>query len=159
MRGKTARELTAAEIRDIAIRYLARREYGVAELAHKLVQRGADSGVVNEVVAELAESDLVSDIRFAEMYVRTRMQRLFGPLKIRAELHHRGVAGDAIESCLPTDTGTWNELATQWARKKHRGGSPDYAARVKVYRSLANRGFNHEQASAAVSRLQRDAPD
>ena len=82
MRGKTARDLTEAEIREIAVRYLSRREYGVEELRQKLLQRGADSAIADTVVSDLAEENLVSDERFTEMYVRMRIRRLFGPLKI-----------------------------------------------------------------------------
>ena len=92
MRGRTARELTEAEVRDIAVRYLTRREYGIEELRQKLLQRGSDSAIAEKVVSELAEENLVSDQRFTEMYVRMRMRRLFGPLKIRGELRSRGIS-------------------------------------------------------------------
>ncbi len=92
MRGKTARELTEAEIHDIAVRYLTRREYGIEELRKKLIQRGSDPAIAEKVVADLADENLVSDQRFTEMYVRTRIRRLFGPLKIRGELRSLGVS-------------------------------------------------------------------
>ena len=37
-----SRDLNEAEVRDIAVRYLTRREYAVEELRQKLLQRGAD---------------------------------------------------------------------------------------------------------------------
>ena len=92
MRGKTARDLNEAEVRDIALRYLGLREYGIEELRQKLLHRGVESDIADKVVGDLADADLVSDQRFTEMYVRTRMRRLFGPLKIRGELRGKGIS-------------------------------------------------------------------
>jgi len=152
MRGETACDLTEAGIRDIAVRYLTRREYGVEELRQKLVQRGGDAGVVDTVVSALVDENLLSDQRFTEMYVRTRARRLFGPLKIRGELRGLGIADYLIEEAMPSDQGAWLDAASQWAGKKCRG-ELDYAARAKLYRSLMNRGFTHEQANTALDTL------
>jgi len=152
MRGRTAHDLTEAEIRDIAVRYLGRREYGIEELRRKLIQRGADSDITENVVGDLADENLVSDQRFTEMYVRTRMRSLFGPMKIRGELRSRGISDSLIAQAMPDQPDTWFESASQWASKRCRG-ELDYAGRVKIYRSLMNRGFTHEQASIALDNL------
>lgn len=152
MRGKTARELTEAEVHEIAVRYLTRREYGVEELRQKLIQRGADSETAGKVVADLADSNLVSDQRFTEMYVRTRLHQLYGPVKIRGELRSRGISDHEINQAMPTEREIWFDIASQWAGKRCHG-ELDYAGRVKIYRGLMNRGFTHEQANIALDRL------
>ena len=152
MRGKTARELTEAEVHEIAVRYLTRREYGIEELRQKLLQRGSDQAIAEKVVSDLADEDLVSDQRFTEMYVRTRMRRLFGPLKIRGELRSRGISDYLISQELSFEQETWFENASQWAEKRCHG-ELDYAGRVKLYRALMNRGFTHEQANVALDSL------
>ena len=152
MRGKTARELTEAEVHEIAVRYLTRREYGIEELRQKLLQRGADQAIAEKVVSDLADENLVSDQRFTEMYVRTRMRRLFGPLKIRGELRSRGISDFLITQELSFEQETWFESASQWAEKRCHG-ELDYAGRVKIYRTLMNRGFTHEQANVALDSL------
>lgn len=152
MRGKTARDLTEVEIREIAVRYLSRREYGIEELRQKLLQRGADPGIAETVVGNLADENLVSDQRFTEMYVRMRIRRLFGPVKIRGELRSRGIADYLIEQAMPSGQEAWFDAASQWASKKCRG-QLDYAGRAKIYRSLMNRGFTHEQANVAIDSL------
>ena len=121
MRGKTARELTEAEVREIAVRYLSRREYGIEELKRKLVQRGAEADIANQVVSDYAEQNLVSDERFTEMYVRMRIRRLFGPLKIRGELRQRGIADRVIAEGMQVDQEIWLDGATQWAARRVRG--------------------------------------
>ena len=152
MRGKTARDLTEAEVRDVAVRYLSRREYAVEELRNRLLQRGADSGITDKVVSDLADENLVSDRRFTEMYVRMRIRRLFGPLKIRGELRSRGISDHLIAEIMPPGQETWFDSASQWASKQNRG-ELDYARRAKIYRSLVNRGFTNEQANVALDGL------
>ena len=154
MRGKPAHELTDSEVRDIALRYLARREYAVEELRHKIVARGAESDIVGNVISELVEENLLSDERFTEMYVRMRIRSLFGPRKIRAELRSRGVTDAVIGQFWPPDEETWFDSATDWARKKCHG-ELDYATKGKIYRSLMNRGFTHEQANVALDNCTR----
>lgn len=152
MRGKSARELTEAEVREIAVRYLTRREYGIEELRQKLLQRGCGPATADKVICHLADENLVSDQRFTEMYVRTRMRHLFGPLKIRGELRGLGIPDHLISEMLPHEQENWFESASQWAGKRCQG-ELDYAARVKIYRGLMNRGFTHEQANVALDRL------
>ena len=154
MRGKVARDLTEADVRDIAVRYLSRREYGIEELKRKLVQRGAETDLVEQVVADFSEQNLVSDERFTEMYVRMRIRRLFGPLKIRGELRQRGIADHVISVAMQVDEETWLDAAATWAAKRVRG-ELDFAGRAKLHRSLMNRGFNHGQANAALDRLKQ----
>ena len=152
MRGKTARDLTEADVHEIAVRYLTRREYGIEELRQKLIQRCSDPAIAEKVVCDLTEQDLVSDQRFTEMYVRTRMRRLFGPLKIRGELRRLGISDNLIGEAVPVEQETWFDSASQWAEKRCHG-ELDYAGRAKIYRSLMNRGFTHEQANVALDRL------
>jgi regulatory protein len=152
LRGKTARELTQADVHEIAVRYLTRREYGIEELRQKLIQRGADSAMAETVVGQLADENLVSDERFTEMYVRTRMRHLFGPLKIRGELRSRGISDHLISAMMPDEQETWFDNASQWAGKRCQG-ELDYAGRAKLYRGLMSRGFTHEQANVALDRL------
>ena len=154
MRGKTAHDLSESEVRDIALRYLGRREYAVEELRQRLQQRGADTALADTVITELVEENLLSDERFTEMYVRMRVRLLFGPLKICAELCGRGIADHLAAQAMPDDEATWFDSATRWAEKKCRG-ELDYAERARIYRSLMNRGFTHEQANVALDRVSR----
>jgi len=152
MRVEAANDLSEAEVRDIAVRYLARREYGIEELRRKLVLRGAGPGIAQQVVCDCAEQGLVSDERFTEMYVRMRIRRLFGPLKIRGELCQRGIPEALIGAALQVDVETWYDAAARWAgRRIH--GELDFAQKAKFHRKLMSRGFSYEQANIPLSRL------
>ena len=150
-KGSTTHHLGAVEGRELAVAYLSRREYSVEELKLRLQRRGVETYIADEVVRRLAGDDLVSDQRFTQMYVRTRVRRLFGPLKIWGELRSRGIADAVIGENMPAEE-TWVDSASQWVGKRSQG-KLDYKERAKLYRSLINRGFSHEQANVALDRL------
>lgn len=140
-------------MRAFAYRLLGRREYSVFELGQRLRQkwRSADGieGLVEQLIEALAEENLVSDQRFTESFVRSRLQRHQGPLKIRAELRNKGLSDALVSAELANYSEQWPELAREWLARQH-PGPLDFDARKKFYRRLANRGFTHEQAMDAL---------
>ncbi len=122
---------------------LARREHGHRELRDKLLQRGFEADLVEQVVAELAAEGLQSDSRFAEAYVRQRRERGYGPLRIRQELQQRGIADALIAASMAGCEGDWPELARQ-ARRKRFGAQPPASLheRARQTRFLQYRGFS-----------------
>lgn len=139
----------------MALRWLARREYATRELTERLAKRGVPGDVAAEAVAELADEGMVSDQRYAEACVRTRLRKRYGPLRILAELSQRGVDDGVAQAALEADDPDWVALARSWLRGH--GGTPDpddRNGRARAYRRLQNRGFTHAQAMAALD----DAP-
>ncbi|MFP4182335.1 MAG: regulatory protein RecX [Thiohalospira sp.] len=136
--------------REAAIRLLARREYAVAELQGRLEQRGHESETVAAVMAELADEGLVSDERFAEAFVNSRLERGQGPMKIGAELRQRGVEPALADPHL--EAVDW--VAQARAAYHHRFGDADppadYRERAKRMRFLQGRGFTAEQVRRVV---------
>jgi regulatory protein len=134
------------------LRLLARREHSTQELCHKLQGREVPAAIVEQVIADLVDEGLLSDRRFAEAYVYSRIERGFGPLRIQVELRERGI-GDVLAAAALT------ELAPDWEasarRQRHKRFSPDapldFNARVRQLRFLQQRGFTTEQARAALS--------
>jgi len=145
-------QVTVAEARQIAYRYLARREHACKELKDKLLRKGVCAQVVSEAVAELASEGLVSDQRFAEAYTRSRISSLFGPLKIRAELQKRGIVGQMIDEVLSQYDSQWPTLAQQWILKRQ-GTEWDRNEKARLYRSGTSRGFSHEQMMNAFDAI------
>ncbi len=128
--------------RENAIQLLARREYPVDELRRKLKRRGYASATIDTVIASLRETESVSDVRFAQSFVRTRSERGKGPLRIRAELRDRGVTDVLADEVLTVASEFWLERARK-ARTKRFGEAPP-ATRDdwnRQARFLAQRGF------------------
>jgi regulatory protein len=94
----------------------------------------------------------LSDERFVESYVRVSMQKQQGPLRIRAGLRARGLPDSLVYRELERHSGEWTGLATDWLQRQH-AAPLDFEGRGKYYRRLLNRGFNHEQAMAALDSL------
>ncbi|MGI9326964.1 MAG: regulatory protein RecX [Pseudomonadales bacterium] len=141
-------ERAHAAARTAALRALGRREYSEFELRSKL-ERNHDLNVVEAVLEELTQEHLLSDERFAEVFVRSRIGRGQGPLRIRQDLRQKGVEEELIDACLTFDADHWRELASQVLSKRSdlqrvmREQDPElrYRGQAKVGRFLASRGF------------------
>jgi regulatory protein len=132
------------ELRQKAIRLLARREHTRAELARKLAPLGTEEEI-ETVLNELARSGLQSDARFAESYLRSQAGRL-GAARLRQTLRSKGVAADLVEAQV-TDLPAELERAQEVWRKKFAAPPADAREWAKQARFLQGRGF-----SAAVIR-------
>jgi regulatory protein len=138
------------EMRAFAYRLLGRREYSLAELANRIRKKWPEAEGVGDLVGQLAEEDLVSDERYAEVFVRFRVQRHQGPLKIRSALRSKGVADSIIATAMEAESGHWQELAIEWLQKRHHGPL-SFKEKQKYYRRLISRGFTHAQAMDACN--------
>lgn len=153
MSDTPAGQVTVADARAYAYRYLGAREHSCQELRDKLQRRGVPQDIAYMAVDELAEEGLVSDRRYAESFTRSRVERHQGPFKIRAELRKRGVPDDLAEQALAAHESDWRELALQWARKRLRGRL-DQKEKARLYRGGCNRGFSHEQMMRVIEALE-----
>ncbi|MCU0833615.1 MAG: recombination regulator RecX [Chromatiaceae bacterium] len=134
-----------AELRRDAIALLARREHSRRELARKLAARGYEPTEVDGVLDELCTRGLLSDARMAEVYVAERLQKGFGPLRLRQELHERGVADELVDPLLEQDPQDWLARMAQVSAKKFGAGRPaDAKEWTRRARFLQYRGFPPE---------------
>lgn len=134
-----------AEIREGALRLLARREHSRLELARKLMRRGWSVPAVEQVIDELAEQGLQSDERYAESFVRQRVARAYGPVRIRAELSERGIDRALAARAIESESPDWFTIAADWYEKRYGPGPPaDLKEKSRRQQALARRGFAHE---------------
>lgn len=134
-----------AEIREAALRLLARREHSRLELSRKLKQRGWADCDIEVVIDELADENLQSEERFAESFVRQRVARAYGPMRIRAELSERGLDRVEITRALESESPDWFAIAADWYEKRYGPEPPaDLKEKSRRQQALARRGFAHE---------------
>lgn len=147
--------------RDDAIRLLARREYSRAELVERLARRGHEPGDVADALASLAEEGLQSDARFAESFLRSRVMRGQGPLKIRSELERRGLDRERIRTVFADEEEEvdWFALAREALAKRFTGPGDSPRERARRERFLASRGFDSEQVRHALEHAWDEAQD
>ena len=124
---------------------LSRREHAVAELSRKLIEKGFDEIFVIEALAVLVKDGLLSDARYAESYVRFRMNRGFGPVRIRDELRQRGVSSELVSEYVDFRDQCWRGAAKSAWQKRFDGEFPeDMKARAKQLQFLQYRGFTSD---------------
>lgn len=147
---ESVKPASAKDLRLGAMNILARREHSRKEVRDKLLKK-FDPGteLLDAVLDKLVADDLLSDQRFSEAFVRWRVGKGQGPVRIRMELRERGVDGDAALRESGVD---WFALVVEVAHKRF-GASPaiDPKQRAKRMRFLQYRGFSGEQIRAALN--------
>lgn len=101
---------------------------------------------VHEALAVLVEDGLLSDARYAESYLRFRMNKGFGPIRIREELRQRGVSNALIDDYVNFQDVCWVATAKAAWQKRFGGALPeDRQAWAKQMQFLQYRGFTTDQ--------------
>jgi regulatory protein len=132
-----------------AVGLLASREHSRHELRRKLAARHLAGDLVDEVLDGLEQRGLLSDARFVENYIAQRSRKGYGPLRIRAELAERGVAGEVVTAWLDQAPIDWAEQLDEVAARKFGDQSAGDA------RELARRGRFLEQRGFPISLVRR----
>lgn len=129
-----------------AVGLLARREHSAAELQQKLQQAGHETDKIHDALTTLQQNGLQDDQRFAEAYIRSRLLRGYGELRIRQELKQKGVTDDLANLSIQQAEIDWFALAAEVRRKRFGEQCPDdFKDRARQMRFLQYRGFTHDQ--------------
>ena len=141
-------QLTAvspSDIRLAAMNLLSRREHSAKELHQKLRKRFKDPDLVDQQVQRLADENLQSDERFAESFLRQRISRGQGPIRIRQEMRQRGILDPDISATLEAGAPDWYALAEATLHRKFgEDASANIKDQAKRSRFMQYRGFSSE---------------
>jgi len=129
------------DLRQRAVKLLARREHTRAELARKLAAHGTPEEI-DTVLNELARSGLQSDARFAESWLRSQGARL-GAARLRQTLRQKGVAPDLIADHVEDLPDEFDRARAVW-QKKFSAAPADRSDWARQARFLQARGFSAE---------------
>ena len=144
----------AKEIQEVCLRLLARREHSQQELLAKLALRGFGRDDAQPVIDGLAEQGWQDDLRYAESYARFRIQKGYGPIRVRHELKQNGIAAFDLESIVQEEAGSWMALLEQVYSKKYTDDTAlDRNEWAKRSRFLLHRGFSGAMISALFDEL------
>ena len=138
-----------ADIHLAAMDLLARREYSLKELRQRLLKRFKDDALVEQQLQRLREENLQSDARYAGCFLRQRIARGQGPVRIRREMRQRGIAELEINAALEAEAPDWFALAEATCERKFGVLQPqnlkEKARRVRFmqYRGFATEHFRH----------------
>jgi regulatory protein len=140
------------KIRETIIRLLSRREHSRFELYTKLKRYTFDTNLLDAVIQELTEKGLQSDDRFTENYVLSRINRGYGPIRIKLELHDRGISDELVEKYVHHDDEMWYQIAKKVQHKRFGRHPNDTKERFKQMNFLRYRGFTFEQLHEVFKR-------
>ncbi len=135
---------------------LARREYSRHELRQKLTQKyraEVSAELIITVLDDLEAANLVSDQRFAEMLVRSRIAKGYGPGYIQQELASKGVNDTLIESELQELDINWLQQACDLVARRHADHGASQQAWQKAARFLQRRGYPSEVVRRALGNV------
>ena len=130
------------DLRERALRLLARREHARAELARKLAPHAESPDQLDVLLDDLQNRRLLSDARYAELRVNTRSAR-YGNARLLQELRATGVDAEAVDQALATAADELSRARQVWLRKFGEKGPPEDAAeRARQTAFLMRRGFS-----------------
>ncbi len=145
------RERRHGELMDKIGSLVGVRERTVAELRTRLLASDYTDEEVERALAAAVRVGLVSDARFARVYIRGKAYGGWGKAKIIAKLRSYGVSDDVIASVsdeFPTGEDELERAYRELERKPTRSSNP-YAA---LMRRLVGKGYAYDVARQAVER-------
>ncbi|QWF69957.1 regulatory protein RecX [Methylomonas paludis] len=143
------------QIEQICLRLLARREHSQLELLNKLALRGYTRQEALPVIAKISAENWQNDQRYAECYARQRLEKGYGPSRIRFELQQRGIAAQDLDELVAEQYGDWQNLLLAVYRSKYDDNTAlTHNEWFKRCRFLQQRGFSAELIKGLQLELQ-----
>lgn len=121
-----------------ALRLIARAEQCGFGLSRKLESRGHPASCVWAVIAHLENLDVLSDERFALLWLRSRLGNSASPRNLLAALHRRGIDRSAARRALDAALEPEAELALlRRYLRKHRLAQDRYLRSALKYEGFS----------------------
>jgi regulatory protein len=136
-------------LRERALRLLARREHSRAELIRKLEHAGFDASDIHPLLDEFEQKNWLSDRRFAESHVADHRARA-GSVKLAYDLRQRGVSDGIIEAVLSDSRDSEIDRAREVWKKKFGTAPSDMTEKARQTRFLQSRGFTSDIIRRAI---------
>ena len=142
---------------DKAVSLLAVREHTEKEIREKLRSRSFPSSEIEEAVSRLKREGYISEERFAEVFIRSRLRKLpEGKALLAMRLRERGCAEDTARKAL----------SEAWEREDYLEPLISYIDELtrkkgeeKAYAALMHKGFSPTEVRRARAMLSERAVD
>ncbi|REG78305.1 regulatory protein RecX [Marinomonas pollencensis] len=136
---------------DHALILLGGREHATKEIHNKLKLRGHNEEDIANTLQSLIEMNYLNDQRFAEIFVRNRISKPLGALRIKQELSRKGIPEELANQAIENIDADWFELAKELKERKFGVTKyQDFKEKAKQIRYLQYRGFNFDQINYAL---------
>ena len=84
----------------VALRKLSRRGYLAEELKKKLLEKGIQDKLIDEILVELREAGYLNDDEWIGAFIRKEIRQHHGPYLIVQKLRLKGAAVESIRTAL-----------------------------------------------------------
>ena len=141
--------MSPPELKQKALRLLARREYSRVELGLRLLRDEGQPDEVDAVLSELEAEGWLSDSRYVEQILNARLGR-YGREHVLHELRSKGIGEDLIRSAMPRIMDAQiDALKSIWQRKF--GKIPENRKELaQQVRFLQGRGFSLDEIFGVI---------
>jgi len=142
-----------------AIRFLSGREHCTVELRHKLANKGIDADCIETVLARLKQEHYLSEERFVEFFLRSRIKRGEAPWLAAEKARRKGAEHGAVVAALDEAVQGYDaaeacrELLSQ--RDPGRSYGNDERQWQRQARFLRNKGYD----AATILRVLNERPE
>lgn len=139
-------------------RYLSVRDHSRAELFQKCTRIGFSELEINRQLQNLEKKGWVDDQNFARQYAKSKLNKKWGPQKIRSFLYQKGVQKLYIDAAISEVMSEINQhdllkLASKRIFGKLNRISEVDVKRRKLYQFLITKGFSHSEILSHLDRL------
>lgn len=135
---------------------LAMREYCLAELRGRLIEKGHATEAVAAALSQLVGDGYLSDERFAEVSIRSRMKKGETPRVAAMKARRKGVSETALATALEEAEASFDAEKACSALLARRDPQGLYRSDERIWqrhaRFLQNKGFN----TATILRVMND---
>jgi regulatory protein len=139
------------KLRLTALAWLGRQEYYEAKFRQKLVKAEATEEQIELLTEEFVQNNWLSEQRYCEGFVRGRINKGHGKIRIRADARQKGLDQDTLTLAVDAVELDWFEQARSTYQKKfHDRPVVDIKDKAKRLRFMQYRGFSIEQVSYAM---------
>jgi regulatory protein len=141
----------AINVRQVILDLLSRRDHSKRELTQKLRQRGALDAHIEVELAWAEQQGYLSEMRFAQMLLRTVLQKGYGLAYYRQLCQQHQLDNTLLQQSLAEQEPDWFDTALQVYQKKYGRATSaaveelDFKERQKRMAFLQRRGFSSEQ--------------
>lgn len=133
---------------------LAKRDYGEASLKSKLLAKGALLEEVEIALTLLKQKNFLNEERFVMSFIRMRVQRGQGPIRIRYDLKNLKIPTDLTELVLGTVEINWLEQVKKVYLQKYKTPPTNQSEIMRQTRFLHSRGFKFEHIKYALQQIE-----
>lgn len=140
-----------------AVNLLSRKDRTKKEIEDKLLEKGYDRGVIDNVLDKLKEYNYINDEVYCEKYINDKIKfSKYGKNKIKANLYAKGVDKNIIsQKIIEIDNNLEYDRALALAHKKL--PSLQKYEKIKIKSKLANhlvsKGFDYDVVNKVIREI------